>query len=50
MWLGLILVLIGGVFLLENLGILAGDAWEIIWPVIIIIFGFSVIYNNLRRR
>jgi len=47
MFFGLLLVVIGIVFLLENLGIVTGDVWDVIWPLIIILFGISVITKPL---
>ena len=47
MFLGLILLITGVVFLLKNLGYISGAAWSIIWPVILIIFGLWIL---LRKR
>ena len=47
MILGLILIIIGAVFLLQNLGYISGAAWGIIWPAILIVIGLAVI---LKRR
>lgn len=47
MFFGLLLIVIGIVFLLENLGIVTGDVWDVIWPLIIILFGVSVIAKPL---
>ncbi|MFA4995768.1 MAG: DUF5668 domain-containing protein [Patescibacteria group bacterium] len=47
MFFGLLLIIIGIVFLLENLGIVTGDIWDVIWPLIIILFGVSVITKPL---
>lgn len=47
MILGLILIIIGLVFLLQNLGYISGAAWSIIWPAILIIMGLGLI---LKRR
>ena len=44
---GLILIIIGLVFLLQNLGYISGAAWSIIWPAILIIIGLGLI---LKRR
>ena len=43
MILGIALIVIGAVFLLQNLGYISSGAWGIIWPVIIIAAGLSMI-------
>lgn len=43
MYFGFGLVVIGILLLLNNLGILKGDSWDYIWPVAIILIGFSMI-------
>lgn len=47
MWFGFGLVLIGVLLLLNNLGIIQGNAWGYVWPIIIIVIGFSIL---LKRR
>lgn len=45
----LILISIGVVFLLNNLGILSGSFWEALirfWPLILVIFGLDAIYRG----
>jgi hypothetical protein len=45
----LILITIGVIFLLNNTGILSGDAWDLIvrfWPLILIIGGLDSIYRG----
>lgn len=37
--LGLIFIVIGVIFLLKNLGYISADAWGIILPALLIIFG-----------
>ena len=44
---GLILIIIGIVFLLQNFGYISEGAWSIIWPAILIIIGLGSI---LKRR
>jgi hypothetical protein len=39
-FLGIILILAGGVYLLDNLGILNVDFWGVLWALVIIGFGF----------
>ena len=47
MIIGLILIIIGGVFLLKNLGFITEGAWSIIWPAILIVIGLGIL---LKRR
>jgi len=47
MFVGLILLVIGAVFLLRNLGYISATSWSIIWPAILIIIGLGVL---LKRR
>ena len=47
MFFGLILIIIGIVFLFQNLGYISGAAWSIIWPAVLIVIGLGLI---LKRR
>ncbi len=47
MFVGVILIVIGAIFLLQNLGFLTSNAWEIIWPLLLIILGLSL---TMRKR
>ena len=47
LWLGIILIVAGGYFLLDNLGYLNVLRWDIIWPLVLIAIGLLVL---LRRR
>jgi membrane-associated PAP2 superfamily phosphatase len=46
MFFGIAVVVIGVVFLLQNLGFISSNVWSIIWPVLIILFGFSIIFKK----
>lgn len=46
MYLGLLVSVVGVVFLLQNLGYIGGNAWNIIWPAIIIVVGLSMIFRS----
>jgi len=48
MFFGLVLIVIGVVFLLQNLGYLSSDAWKIIWPIIIIVIGLGFLFKRSR--
>lgn len=47
---GLILVLIGGIFLLDNLRLLWWWNWDWIWPMVIIGVGLFLLVNNARSK
>jgi hypothetical protein len=47
---GFILVVLGGLFLLDNLGLLPVRAWALFWPLVLIAAGALTIYGVLRRR
>lgn len=46
MFLGLFVLLVGMIFLLKNLGYLATIDWGIIWPVLLIALGLSIMANR----
>lgn len=47
---GLILILVGGVVLLGNMGLLGGfNPWNLIWPLVLIAFGIYVLTGPRRR-
>ena len=47
MFIGLIIIIIGIAFLLQNLGYISGVAWNIIWPAILIVIGIAIL---LKKR
>jgi len=46
---GLILILIGGVFLLANLDVLPYSAWSLLWPSVVILAGLWLIFRPRFR-
>ena len=44
--LGVALIVVGAVFLLKNLGIITGFAWEIVWPILVIAVGAVMIFKR----
>lgn len=50
MFISLLLIIIGVVFLLKNLGLITGSTWEIIWPLILIAFGLWLLFKHHRRK
>ncbi len=47
---GLILIAIGLIFLLQNLNIISGRAWEVIWPVVVILLGVGFFVRHWKRK
>ena len=50
MFIGILVLAVGVVFLLQNLGYVNGSVWGIIWPAIIIVIGLSMIFRGRMRR
>lgn len=46
MRLGIIVILVGALFLLRNMGILDTISWGILWPIIVILVGLVFILKN----
>jgi hypothetical protein len=48
---GLLLIIVGGALLLDNLGLLGGiSVWGIIWPLVLVAIGVWIIWGNFFRR
>ena len=47
MFISILLIIIGFAFLLQNLGIITGSVWGIIWPLALIALG---VYFLLKRH
>ncbi len=47
MTIGMTVIIVGLVFLLQNMGYLSRDFWGIVWPALLIFWGFSII---LKKR
>ena len=45
-WLGIILLLIGGIFLLDNLGVIASINFAKFWPLILMAFGLKILSDR----
>jgi hypothetical protein len=45
-FLGIILLLLGGLFLLNNFGFLSAEFWSIFWPVLLILIGIRFMLGN----
>ena len=46
MFIASIFVIIGVVFLLRNLGIISGDIWGVIWPMVLVVFGLYIFLKH----
>ncbi|MCI0530606.1 MAG: DUF5668 domain-containing protein [candidate division Zixibacteria bacterium] len=40
---GYILIIVGAVFLLNHLGVIDNKVWGIIWPLVLIAWGFAIL-------
>ncbi len=49
MFVAFFLVALGVLFLLKNLDVIQGDVWDILWPLLIIAFGASLIFKRRHR-
>jgi len=49
MIIGIIIVVIGLAFLLQSLGFIAGSAWQIIWPCLLIVAGLGIICKESKK-
>jgi hypothetical protein len=49
MFWGTILVIFGLAFLLKNLGFISGGVWDIAWPLLVIVFGVSLLSHGKCR-
>jgi len=43
---GLILVILGILFLFEEMGIIQGDFWGYFWPIILIVVGLNIMKKD----
>ncbi len=49
MLVGMLLILLGVLMLLSQLGIIQGNWWHYFWPSVIIIVGASMLFDRSRR-
>ena len=49
MWIGLIVIAIGAVLLLDELGVIEGGLTKY-WPVLLIAFGIGLVFNELKSK
>lgn len=48
MFVGIFLLALGVLFLLRNGGAIHGETWDLIWPLLIVAFGFSLIFKKRK--
>lgn len=46
MFAGLVILIIGVLFLLENLGVITSGVWSIFWPLLLIAIGLWLIFKR----
>lgn len=49
MALGIILIIIGAIFLLDSLGVIDDVSFGELWPILLIALGVMIVYDRLRR-
>ncbi len=47
---GAVLIIIGVYFLLKNAGIIEGDFWNYLWPILIILLGLSMADKKKKKK
>lgn len=50
MFVGALLLLLGALLLLDQMGIIRGGVWDYFWPAAIIAVGLSMIANHARNK
>jgi len=50
-WVGLVLMVLGILLLLRNLGVLGwwGKVWAVVWPVLLVILGLALLLHRRER-
>lgn len=49
MWFGIVLIVVGVVFLLQNLGYVTGEVWNVVWPAFIILLGITMVLKKDKK-
>ena len=50
MYVGFLLIIVGVLFLLKNLGIISGSFWDILWPIVVVFVGISMLFSRKKRH
>ncbi len=45
-----VLILLGVIFLLQKLNIIPDASWDMIWPILLIVVGLSMMYKRMKRQ
>ena len=48
MFVGIVVLALGVLFLLRNLGVISGDIWDFLWPIAVIALGISILFKKRR--
>ncbi len=49
MFVGILLLILGVLMILDQLGIIYGSAWDYLWPVALIALGADFVSKSLRK-
>lgn len=49
MYIGILLLIIGGLYLTKNLGLLDGLSYDVIWPTVVAVIGLFMILRRVRH-
>lgn len=47
---GGVLIVLGGLLLLDNLNLLPFDVWQVFWPIVLILLGLRMLWGQFFRR
>lgn len=50
MILGVILIILGVILLLEKLGVLTGQSWDYVWPILIVVLGVWIVAKHNKKK
>ena len=50
MFFGVLLIVMGILMLLDQIGVIYGDWWDYFWPTVIVAIGVSMIFKDKRPR
>ena len=50
MAIGLLVIVVGVLFLLKNLGVIAGNFWDVLWPLVIVVAGISMFFGRKKHH
>jgi hypothetical protein len=48
MFIGILLIIVGLVFFLKNIGFISQEAWGLVWPLALIALGGYIFYTKHR--